>query len=72
MPFVSYLYYRTLNHIILQMARFSGEVIEYKMSVTLLQQITYEKFLILIRIQRDIIINKHTSSCKLPVIIVEF
>jgi len=51
MPFVSYLYYKTLNHIVLQTARFSGEVIEYKMSVTLSQQIMSETFLILKIIQ---------------------
>ena len=35
-------------------------------------QIRPETFLILRRIERDVIINVHTSSCKITVIIVRF
>jgi len=65
-------YCRTIIHIILKTVRFSGEVIEYKMSITLSPQTLSETFLILIKIQGGFVTKVHNSSCKLPVIIVEF
>ena len=49
---------------------FSEKVIEHKMYVLIFSTILSEIFLILRRIQRDIIIKVHRSSCKVPVIIV--
>jgi len=48
---------------------------EYKMCVKTFSVILSENFLILSilrRIQRDIIINVHTSSCKVTVILFRF
>jgi hypothetical protein len=49
-----------------------SSVIEHKMCVLILSTTLSETFLILRRIQRDIIINVHRSSCKVPVIPVRF
>ena len=49
---------------------FGKEGIEHKMCVSFSLQILYEIFLILIRIQLDIIINVKVSSCKVPVSLV--
>jgi hypothetical protein len=51
-------------------ARIWGNFNYYKISVTLLPQILSETFHILTRIKQDFVINKHMSSCKLPVIII--
>jgi hypothetical protein len=51
---------------------FRGEVIEHKMCVLILCTALSEPFLILRRIQRDVVINVHMSSCKLPLIFVRF
>jgi len=68
---VSYFGCRISVHNILQLAPISGDVIEYKMTVTISPQILSQTFLFLITIQRVFITNTHTSSCKLAVIIVE-
>jgi hypothetical protein len=44
--------------------------IEYKMRVFIVSKFLFETFLILRRIQRDITINVHRSSCKVPVMLV--
>ena len=69
---LSYFGFRTLIPITLQTARFSGDIIEHKMFVILPPQILSETLIILTRIRRDFLINEHASSCKLPIIIVEF
>jgi hypothetical protein len=46
---------------------FRGKFIEHKMCVFILSATLFEIFLILRRVQRDIIINVHRSSCKVQV-----
>jgi hypothetical protein len=64
-----------LNHIfphyLINGTIFRKEVIEHKVRVLSLQLFA-ETFLILRRIQRDITINVHRSSCKVPVTLVRF
>ena len=59
------------SRIFSQTARFSGEkVIEHKKCVLIFpKKILSETFLTIRRIWRDIIINVHTTSCKVTVII---
>jgi hypothetical protein len=57
-------------HIISYKGRFSEKVIEHKMCVLIFSTNLSETFLILRRIQRDIIINVQWSSSKVPVILV--
>jgi hypothetical protein len=52
------------SHIISQKARFSKNVTEHKMCVLSFLLLLSETFLLLRRIQWDIIINEHRSSCK--------
>jgi hypothetical protein len=52
--------------------RGGGEVIEHKMCVLIFCTVLSKTFLILSRIQRDIVISVKTSSCKVQVIIVGF
>ena len=55
--------------IISQTTLFSGKkVTEHKMCVLSFSKILSETFLILSRIQRDIVVNVKTPSCKVPVI----
>ena len=60
-------------HIISQMVRFlkKVKVTEHNMGVLIFSTILSENFLILIRIERDITINVHWSSCKVLIIIVK-
>ena len=56
-------------HIILYTARFKKKVIEHKMCVV---QLLSEKFLILRKIERDMIRNVYRTSCEVLVILVRF
>ena len=47
-------------------------VIERKMRVLIFSVTSFETFLILRRIQRDIVVNVKTFSRKIPVIVVRF
>jgi hypothetical protein len=51
---------------------FREKVFERKMFVLIFSTTLSEIFLILIIIQRDIIINIHSSLCEVPVILVRF
>jgi hypothetical protein len=51
---------------------FRKNVTEHKLCVLISLQLLSETFLIIRRIQQDIIINVHRSSCKVPVIFVRF
>ena len=51
---------------------FWKKVIEHKMCVLIIRTTVSEKFLILRIIQRNIIKNMQTSSCKVAVILVRF
>jgi hypothetical protein len=51
---------------------FREKVTEYKMCVLIFSIILCATFLVLRIIQRDIIINAHRSSCKVPFIFVRF
>jgi len=61
-------------YIISQTARFSEKVIEHKMSVWVSLHLAVEilVFLTLRTCERDIIINVHRSSCKVPLLLSEF
>jgi hypothetical protein len=48
------------------------ENFEYDISLFILSTTLSETFLILRRIQRDIVINVHTYSCKIPVVLAKF
>jgi hypothetical protein len=62
-------YFSTLSHIRYD---FRENIIEHKMCVLVFSITLSEIFLILRRIQRDIIINVHRCFCKVPVILVRF
>ena len=51
---------------------FRKKVTEHKMCVLSFSTTSSKKFLIIRRIQRDIVINVETSSCKVHVILVDF
>ena len=61
-------YVSILSH---QRYDFRKEIMEHKMCI-FYRHILFETFLILRKIQRDIVINVETSSCKVPVILVGF
>ena len=54
------------------MVRISGEVIDYKMPVSLSTEIRSQTFPYLTRMLQFIITNEHTSSFKAPVIVIGF
>jgi len=54
------------------MARISGNDIDSKLPLILWPQILSETFPNLTTIKQDIIINKYTSSSKVPLIIIGF
>jgi hypothetical protein len=66
--------YQIFPHYLINGTIFGEEkkVIEHKTVFRFSLQLLSETFLILIRTQRDIIINVHRSSCKVPVILVRF
>ena len=66
---------RNIPHYLIKGTIFEEEkkkVIEHKTNFDFLYKSCPKTFLILRRIQQDIIINVHTSSCKVPVILVRF
>jgi hypothetical protein len=62
-------YFPTLSH---KRHDFRKNVIEHKMCVLIFSTILSETFLIVRRIQRDIIINVHRSLCKVPLLLSDF
>ena len=62
-------YFSTLRH---KRRDFRSDITEHEMCVLILSTVLAETFLILKRTERDIIIYIHTSSRKVPVIIVRF
>ena len=62
----------TFSHIISQTLQFLEKASQHKMCVLISPKILSEKFLILRRIQQDIIMNVLRSSCGVPVILVKF
>jgi hypothetical protein len=70
-PWSVWLYhiFSTLSH---NRYDFQEKVIEHKMCVLIFSTDLSETFIILRRTERDIIINVHKSSCKVPVILVRF
>jgi hypothetical protein len=65
--------YTVLFHIVSSKARFlKRKRIEYKVCFLIFSQILSERFLIVRKIQRDVIIHVHRSSYKTSIIIVRF
>jgi hypothetical protein len=62
-------YFSALSH---KRHDFREKVIEHKMCVLILSTTLSEAFLILRRIQRDITINVHRRSCKVPLLLSDF
>jgi hypothetical protein len=64
--------YHIFFHIISQIVRISLKVIEHKICVLIFFTKCVEKFLIVGRIQQDIIINVRRFSCKVPANLSDF
>ena len=64
--------YHFFWHYLINGAIFGKDAVELKMCVLIFTTILSETFLILRRIQRDIVINIRRYSCKVPVIPVGF
>jgi hypothetical protein len=62
-------YFSTLSH---KRHDFGKKLLNIKCVFCFSVQLLSETFLIIRRIERDIIINVHRSSCKVPVIVVRF
>jgi hypothetical protein len=62
-------YFSTLSH---KGYDFQVKVFEHRMCVLIFSTVLCETFLNLRRVQRDVIVNVHRSSCKVPVILVRF
>ena len=60
--------YRIFPHYFIKGAIFGGKIMKYVCFYSL--QVWFETFLIIRRIQRDMIINICTSSCKVAIILV--
>jgi hypothetical protein len=60
-------------HAISHTVRFQGKnITEHKICAFIFSEMLSEIFLILRRIQRDIIVNVYESVCKVPVILLKF
>jgi len=64
--------YHIFPHYLINGTIFRKKLSDMKCVLWFSIQLLSEKFLILRRIQRDIIINVHRPSCKVPVILVRF
>jgi hypothetical protein len=64
--------YHIFPHYLIKRNDFRKKVIEHKMCVLNFSTIFPETFLILRIIQRDIVINVHRSSCKVPLLLSDF
>jgi hypothetical protein len=62
--------YHVFTHYLINAKIFGREVIEHKMCFDFLYNVMFETFIILRRIQLEIFINVHRSSCEVPVILV--
>ena len=62
-------YFWTLSH---NGTIFGKDVIEHEMSVLIFFHLLFETFLVIRRIQRDIVTSVKRSSCKILVILVGF
>jgi hypothetical protein len=64
--------YHIFPHYLINGAIFGKKLLNIKCVFWFCLQILSQTFLILRRIQRDIIINVHRSSCKVPLLLLDF